>query len=868
LDNTATTSYTFTPTAGQCATVANMTISVGSSTLPTFTQVSSICLGASLSALPTTSNNGITGTWSPALDNTATTTYTFTPTTGQCATIANMTISVGSSTLPTFTQVSSICSGATLSALPTTSNNGITGTWSPAIDNTATTTYTFTPTAGQCATLANMTISVTPNTTPTFTQVASICLGASLSALPTTSNEGITGTWSPAIDNTATTTYTFTPTAGQCATTASMTITVTPNTTPIFTQVSSICSGATLSALPTTSNNGITGTWSPSLDNTATTTYTFTPTAGQCATVSNMTITVTPNTTPTFTQVGSICSGASLSALPTTSNNGITGTWSPALDNTATTTYTFTPTAGQCATVANMTISVGSSTLPTFTQVSSICSGASLSALSTSSNNGITGTWSPALDNTATTTYTFTPTAGQCATVSNMTITVTPNTTPTFTQVSSICSGASLSALPTTSNEGITGTWSPAIDNTATTTYNFTPTTGQCATTTLMTISVTQKPIPIFTQVPTICSGWVLSALPTTSNNGITGTWLPALDNTTTTTYSFTPTMGQCAATSTMTITVTPNSVPSFTQVAPICSGVILSALPTTSNNRIIGTWSPAINNALTTTYTFMPTSNQCATTAIMTIIVNPNIIPTFTQVASICTGSTLSALPTTSNNGVIGTWVPAINNTTTTVYTFIPASGQCATQATMTIVVTNGNATYTSNSYSYSSFGSYSINDPVQFTNLSIPGFINIKWNFGDGTFTNEENPLHTFIREGSYEIIQTVTYPFGCVYTNYITLIIDKGYKLIMPTGFTPNENVQNDYFAPEFLGLKEIQFDVYDTWGELIYSEYGDRIIGWDGKIKGKEAENGNYYFNLSAKTFYGTTINLQNPFVLIK
>ncbi|MBY0486172.1 MAG: hypothetical protein K2P85_03120, partial [Flavobacteriaceae bacterium] len=33
---------------------------------------------------------------------------------------------------PTFTQVANICSGATLSALPTTSTNGITGTWSPA----------------------------------------------------------------------------------------------------------------------------------------------------------------------------------------------------------------------------------------------------------------------------------------------------------------------------------------------------------------------------------------------------------------------------------------------------------------------------------------------------------------------------------------------------------------------------------------------------------------------------------------------------------------------------------------------------------------------------------------------------------------
>ena len=71
-----------------------------------------------------------------------------------------------------------------------------------------------------------------------------------------------------------------------------------------------------------------------------------------------MTITVNPNITPIFAQVAPICSGATLAALPTTSTNSITGTWSPALDNTATTTYTFTPTAGLCATTATMTITV------------------------------------------------------------------------------------------------------------------------------------------------------------------------------------------------------------------------------------------------------------------------------------------------------------------------------------------------------------------------------------------------------------------------------------------------------------------------------------------------------------------------------
>ncbi|MQP53868.1 concanavalin A lectin, partial [Flavobacterium sp. LMO9] len=69
----------------------------------------------------------------------------------------------------------------------------------------------------------------------------------------------------------------------------------------------------------------------------------------------------------------------------------------------------------------------------------------------------------------------------------------------------------------------------------------------------------------------------------------------PALNNTTTTTYTFTPTAGQCATTTTLTITVTPNVTPTFTAVAPICSGATLSALPTTSTNGINGTWSPAL---------------------------------------------------------------------------------------------------------------------------------------------------------------------------------------------------------------------------------------------------------------------------------
>lgn len=66
---------------------------------------------------------------------------------------------------------------------------------------------------------------------------------------------------------------------------------------------------------------------------------------------------------PVFTQVANICVGDALAPLPTTSNNGITGTWSPALNNTTTTTYTFTPNIGQCASSVTMTIAVGCSSI-------------------------------------------------------------------------------------------------------------------------------------------------------------------------------------------------------------------------------------------------------------------------------------------------------------------------------------------------------------------------------------------------------------------------------------------------------------------------------------------------------------------------
>jgi gliding motility-associated-like protein len=558
--------------------------------------VNAICQGENLTALPTSSLNGITGTWTPALNNQATTNYTFTPTAGQCATTSTLSITVNPTIVPNFDPVNAICQGGSLTTLSTSSLNGITGTWSPALNIQATTTYTFTPSAGQCATTATLSITVNPTIVPNFDPVNAICQGENLSALPTSSLNGINGTWSPALNNQATTTYTFTPSAAQCATISSLAITVNPLVTPTFAAVNAICQGENLNALPTLSLNGISGTWTPALNNQATTNYTFTPTAGQCATTATLSITVNPTIVPTFDPVNAICQGENLSALPTSSLNGITGTWSPALNNQVTTTYTFTPSTGQCATTSTLSITVNPTIVPNFDLVIPICQGENLSALPTSSLNGITGTWSPALNNQATTTYTFTPSAGQCATIASLTITVNPLITPTFAAVNAICQGENWSALPTSSLNGINGTWSPALNNQATATYTFTPSTGQCATTATLSITVNPTIVPNFDPVSPICQGENLTPLPTSSLNGISGIWTPALNNQATATYTFTPSAGQCATIETLNITVHDLPLAQFS-VLPPDSIEIGATLYFQNNSLFANEYSWYINN-------------------------------------------------------------------------------------------------------------------------------------------------------------------------------------------------------------------------------------------------------------------------------
>ncbi|MFZ4106701.1 beta strand repeat-containing protein, partial [Flavobacterium sp.] len=471
-----TTSYNFgtaTPfSATPSSTQSNVTVSAvtqgnsfGASTLLSSTSTSSVYAGASGSG-----NAGIAAKIG-ALDTSTTTnayfSFTVTPELGYNFTLNG--ISFGSRSTGTGPQAYSLRSSldnyATDIATGSISNNsawalkantGLTVTGNGNANPVTFRLYGYSGTGSPSSSSVNwriddLALSISTSNTPSAATVAasqSVC-GLTSTALGGNTPAIGTGTWSQ-VSGPGTSTFSATN-SGSSTATASV-----EGTYVYRWSISNGCAttntaDVTVSYTVATSNTNTiaecgTYTW-PVNGQTYTTSGSYSKVTGCFTEILNLTI--TPNVTPTFDSVAAVCSGTSLTALPTISTNEITGTWSSELDNTTTKEYTFTPTAGQCATTATLTITVNPTVTPTFDSVAAVCSGTSLTALPTISTNEITGTWSSELDNTTTKEYTFTPTAGQCATTATLTITVNPTVTPTFDSVAAVCSGTSLTALPT-----------------------------------------------------------------------------------------------------------------------------------------------------------------------------------------------------------------------------------------------------------------------------------------------------------------------------------------------------------------------------------------------------------------------------------
>jgi gliding motility-associated-like protein len=788
-----------------------------------------------------------------------------------------------------------ICAGQSTVLTTSTSIPGGSFAWSPGqttptitVNPATTTSYSVIYTVSGCASLAsNSIVTVNSIVTPTFNPIAPICAGGTI-ILPTTSLNGISGLWSPAVDNTQTTTYTFTPTAGQCAATTTLQVSVGAQQTPSFAPVGPYCSGASFS-LPTSSIEGFTGSWSPAIVSTATTNYTFTPTVGQCATSVNLTVTINPIPTVTILENPTICAGQSTVLTTSTSIPGGSFAWTPGQTtptitvNPATTTnYSVVYTLNGCASSAsNSIVTVNSIVTPTFNPIAPICAGGTIN-LPTTSINGISGLWSPAVDNTQTTTYTFTPTAGQCAATTTLQVSVGAQQTPTFAAVGPYCSGASFS-LPTSSIEGFTGSWSPAIVSTATTSYTFTPTVGQCATS--ANLSVTINPIPTVTilENPTICAGQSTVLTTSTSIPGGSFAWSPgqttptiSVNPATTTNYSVIYTLNGCSSLASNSLVTVSNSVsPQFAPWGPYCQNDVLVQviLPQTSINGITGTWNPQMvstANAGISTYTFTPTAGQCA--SVFQLQVETFATPIINAGAdlTICNGNSVTL---TATGGIQYTWSNSVQNG-------IPFQAAISSEYSVSATDINGCVGYdTVNITVLPSPNAAFTPDitsgiaplTVQFTNTSTNA-TSYAWDFGNGNSLNVSNSntvSSNYLTAQSYTVWLVASNGF-CLDSAWATIIVlpAGATEIVIPNVFSPNGDDTNEEWIIHATNLASIEIIIINRWGNVM-TEINDLATGWNGKTtNGDDATDGAYFYKYTAKGLNGENLTGHGFITLIR
>jgi len=283
---------------------------------------------------------------------------------------------------------------------------------------------------------------------------------------------------------------------------------------------------------------------------------------------------------------------------------------------------------------------------------------------------------------------------------------ITINTAPAdpVFNFGTICKGTIAPALASTN--GILGSWTllgapvTSIDTSVVGIFNyqFTPNSGQCTGSPnyIVPITITDTITPLFTPIAPVCFGSV-SPLPNTSTNGITGTWSPAFDSNATHTYTFTPTSGVCPVAVTALVTVLPKA--NFSIGTNYCIGASAIGLPNHDLNGIVGTWTHngTVVTQLDTSvigssdYYFTATlpNTLCEPFVLSVTIVSTTVTPTFSIPSQICYGNTAPLLPTTSLNGVVGTWSPSsISATASGNYVFTPNSNQCASSVTVSINV------------------------------------------------------------------------------------------------------------------------------------------------------------------------------------
>ena len=167
---------------------------------------------------------------------------------------------------------------------------------------------------------------------------------------------------------------------------------------------------------------------------------------------------------------------------------------------------------------------------------------------------------------------------------------------------------------------------------------------------------------------------------------------------------------------------------------------------------------------------------------------------------------------------------------------------------------------------------------EPVTLNPIVTGGFgiLSYSYNPEDSTTLNClncENPLATPTYATDYELL--VTDENGCTGEAWLRVIVEKDWPVYVPTGFSPNNDGNNDVLLIHGNNIgKILAFRVYDRWGEMVFEdleyEYDPTDItrGWDGRFKEEDLNSGVFVWYVEVEYVDGTSKLFKGNTTLIR
>ncbi len=120
------------------------------------------------------------------------------------------------------------------------------------------------------------------------------------------------------------------------------------------------------------------------------------------------------------------------------------------------------------------------------------------------------------------------------------------------------------------------------------------------------------------------------------------------------------------------------------------------------------------------------------------------------------------------------------------------------------------------------------------------------------DGQIRTQAEMFYTYEHSGRYKVHLIAINGEGnqcrdttpAMYVNVLESLLE------VPNVFTPNGDGLNDIFQVKAWSVTEFRAIVLNRWGRKVF-EWSDPNAGWDGRINGKYASPGTYYYIITAK-----------------